>query len=87
MLWNTMLLIEDGEFAITSQELIDAWNEVNQSLAQSKNIANLERVLSKLKETLNNYLNALSLHLQKKPIERIDIKPFSLMIEIYVNFH
>ena len=81
MLWNTMLLIEDGEFAITSQELIDAWTEVNQSLAQSKNIANLERVLSKLKETLNNYLNALSLHLQKKPIERIDIKPFSLMIE------
>ncbi len=67
MLWDTALRIEDGRMALAEQDLRRLQQQLQDALAKNAPDAEIERLMSELRQALDRYLQSLAEELQRNP--------------------
>ncbi|HEY4747024.1 MAG TPA: DUF4175 family protein, partial [Steroidobacteraceae bacterium] len=66
-LWDTALRIEDGRMALAEQDLRRLQQQLQDALAKNAPDAEIERLMSELRQALDRYLQSLAEELQRHP--------------------
>jgi uncharacterized protein (TIGR02302 family) len=67
LLWDTALRIEDGRMAVAEQDLRRLQQQLQDALARNAPDAEIERLMSELRQALDRYLQSLAEELQRNP--------------------
>jgi len=67
MLWDTALRIEDGRMALAEQDLRRLQQQLQDALGKNAPDAEIERLMSELRQALDRYLQSLAEELQRNP--------------------
>jgi uncharacterized protein (TIGR02302 family) len=67
MMWDTALRIEDGRMALAEQDLRRLQQQLQDALAKNAPDAEIERLMSELRQALDRYLQSLAEELQRNP--------------------
>ena len=65
LLWSTALRVEEGEMALVEQRLRELQKELQEALANNAPDAEIERLMNELRETLDEFVNALAETIQR----------------------
>ncbi len=66
LMWETALHLEDGSLSLASRELRDLQEALRDALANGASDEELERLMSELRQALDNYLDALAQQAQQQ---------------------
>ncbi len=67
LLWDTALRIEDGRMSLAERELRRLQQQLQDALAKGAPDAEIQKLMSELREALDRYLQALAQELQQHP--------------------
>src|SRR5438552_3643221 len=67
LLWDTALRIEDGRMAVAEQDLRRLQQQLQDALARNAPDAEIERLMSELRQALDRYLQSLAEELPRNP--------------------
>lgn len=67
LLWDTALRIEDGSMSLAERELRRLQQQLQDALAKGAPDAEIERLMSELREALDRYLQSLAEEMQRNP--------------------
>jgi uncharacterized protein (TIGR02302 family) len=67
LLWDTALRIEEGRMAVAEQDLRRLQQQLQDALARNAPDAEIERLMSELRQALDRYLQSLAEELQRNP--------------------
>ncbi|MCH7936991.1 MAG: TIGR02302 family protein [Proteobacteria bacterium] len=81
LLWETMLRIEDGEFALAERDLKEIQDRLMRALRDGKDSAEIERLLDELSQALDKYMAALAEHLAKQGLAQLPANPTSRFLD------
>ncbi len=83
LLWDTALRIEDGVVSIAERELRAAQEALRKALAGNATDQELERLMRRLRTTLNRYLAALAEQMRRNPNaqQQVEITPDMQMMQ------
>ncbi|HER27430.1 MAG TPA: DUF4175 family protein, partial [Rhodospirillales bacterium] len=80
LLWNVAISLEDGELAVAERELETAREELNDALANNADGDEIDRLMDRVAEALDNYLQALAEQLQADGGVEMDLDPLMRML-------
>ncbi len=66
LLWDLALRVEDGRLSLAERELREIQRDLMQALAEGAPDAEIERLMDKLQEAMQRYLQALAEHAQRQ---------------------
>lgn len=75
LLWDTALRLEDGKMSLAERELRAAQNELMDALARNADDQEVERLMDKLQQAMERYLQALAEDLQRQMQEGAELQP------------
>jgi len=67
LLWDTALRIEDGSMSVAERDLRRLQQELQDALAKGAPDAEIERLMSELRQALDRYLQSLAEEMQRNP--------------------
>src|SRR5205814_2884382 len=67
LMWDTALRIEDGSMSMAERELRRLQQQLQDALAKGAPDAEIERLMTELRQALDRYLQALAEEMQRNP--------------------
>src|SRR5207302_645913 len=67
LLWDTALRIEDGSMSVAERDLRRLQQQLQDALAKGAPDAEIERLMSELRQALDRYLQSLAEEMQRNP--------------------
>ena len=80
LLWNTAIGLEDGGLAVARRELEQARDDLRDALARNAEIAEIDRLMDRTAQALENYLMALAEKIQAEGGAEMEFDPMMRML-------
>jgi len=75
LLWKTALRFEDGEFVVAERDLRKLQEQLQRTLKNGTDKAEIDRLMNELRQALDKYMQALDEHLQQQGLDQLPEAP------------
>jgi len=80
LLWNTAISLEEGGLAVAQRELEKAREDLRNALSRNGEPGEIERLMDRVAQALDNYLMALAEKLQAEGGAKMELDPMLRML-------
>ena len=80
LLWNTAIRLEEGRLAVAERELEKAREDLRDALQEGASPADIDRLMDRTQQALNNYLSALAEQMQAGDGAQMELEPMLRML-------